>query len=111
MSSTSSGLSSTSRIGGGAHGGAQGEEEGRALAGPAFGPDAAAVAGDHALHGGEADARALELGGVVQALEGAEELVGVGHVEARAVVADEEDGLAARAARRRPRCARAGLRA
>src|SRR5450755_2866191 len=64
--------------------------EGRALAGLGFGPDAPAVPVDDALHGGEADAGALELELAVQPLKGAEELVGVLHVEAGAVVANEE---------------------
>src|SRR6185436_15302096 len=73
---------------------AQGEVERRASALGALGPDAAAVAVDDPLHGGQADAGALELGGGVQALEGGEQLLGVDHVEAGPVVADEEHPLA-----------------
>ena len=45
---------------------------------------------DHALHGGEPHAGALELARRVQPLERREELPGVLGGEARAVVADEE---------------------
>ena len=48
------------------------------------------VTADDAGDGGEADAGALEVLVAVQAVEGVEELVRVVHVEARAVVADEE---------------------
>ena len=48
-----------------------------------------------AVHRGEADTGALVLGSGVQALEGAEQLLGVRHVEAGAVVPDEEDALGA----------------
>src|SRR5438105_1765111 len=58
-------------------------------------PDAAAVAADDAVHGGQADAGALEFGRGVQPLEGLEKLVGEGHVESGAVVADVEDPRAA----------------
>ena len=59
--------------------------------------------------GGQADAGAGEVLGRVQPLEGAEELVGVGHVEARAVVAHEVDALARRSVPRRTRSARSSL--
>jgi hypothetical protein len=49
-------------------------------------PDAAAVARDQPLHGGEADAGPLELTRQVHTLEGAEQVPGVPHVEAGAVV-------------------------
>ena len=65
------------------------EVERRALADGTFGPDAAAVAMDDPLHRRQADPGALELGLVVQPLERSEQLVGVRHVESRAVVADE----------------------
>ena len=48
---------------------------------------------DDAADVGEADARPLELGDQVQPLEDAEELAGVLHFEAHAVVAYEDDGL------------------
>src|SRR5256714_6544645 len=70
------------------------EVEGRPLAHGPFGPDPSAVTVDDTLDGGEADARALELVPAVETLERAEQLSGVCHVEARAVVADEVDGLA-----------------
>src|SRR5262245_38986872 len=54
-------------------------------------PDAAAVAHDDAVRDGQAHARALELARTVQPLEHAEQLVGVLHVEARAVVRDRKD--------------------
>ena len=71
----------------------------------ALGPDAPAVAVHDALHRREADAGARELGGRVQPLEGREQLVGVGHVEAGAVVAHEEGARAVGRAPGRPRCA------
>src|SRR5713226_10052427 len=93
----SSGLSSTSRIFPGftrasrpAGGPLQSEVERRSLIDGALGPDPAAVPGDDAHDGGEPDARALELGRGVQALEHAEQLVRVLHVEAGAVVPDHE---------------------
>src|SRR5881409_1365174 len=92
VSSTSSGLSSTSRmtlfallmfrlreI----------EEEGRAVARLGVHPDPAVVAVEDALHDRQADAGASELALVMQALEGTEQAVGIGHVEADAVVGDE----------------------
>ena len=51
------------------------------------------MAAQDAPHRGQADAGAGELGGAVQALEGAEQPAGEAHVEAGAVVAHEE-GLA-----------------
>ena len=56
----------------------------------ALGPHAAAVAVNDALHRGEANAGAGKICRRVQPLEGAKELAGVSHVEARAVVADEK---------------------
>ena len=47
-----------------------------------------------ALHGAEADLEAFELVGALQALEGAEGLLSVGHLEAGAVVSHEEDEFA-----------------
>src|SRR5690348_13184124 len=92
--STSSGLSSTSRMVWSLMGLAsfEGETEHGALPGLAFGPGAAAVQRRDPGHGGEADAGAGELGFGVQALERAEELVGVLHLEAGAVVAHAEGG-------------------
>src|SRR3989338_6006630 len=71
-------------------GAGQREVEHRALARGGFGADAAAVALDDTPHRGQANAGAFELAGHVQALERFEELVGVLHVEAAAVVADIE---------------------
>src|SRR6185312_15404903 len=70
----------------------QGETEGRAAIGRGFCPDAAAVAADDPMYRRQSDARALEFAFGVQALEGAEELAGILHVEPRAVVPDEIDG-------------------
>src|SRR5674476_1244706 len=77
-----------------AHGLGQREAEGGAFLHLALGPHVAAVAADDALHGGQTDTRAFELAGRVQPLEGAEQLVRIGHVEAGAVVAHEEGALA-----------------
>ena len=60
-----------------------------------LGPHPPAVAVDDALDVGEPDARALELGAAVQALEDAEEPVHVAHVETYAVVSDRKDDLMA----------------
>src|SRR5262245_66442147 len=65
------------------------EVESRAFMRRRLRPDASAVPGDDPLHSHEPDARARELADGMQALEGYEELVGVRHVEADAVVADE----------------------
>ena len=54
-------------------------------------PDPPAMAQNDALRKGQANARSLVLLRAVQPLENAEELVGVGHVEARAVVAHKVD--------------------
>src|SRR5580765_1055777 len=85
-SSASWGLSSTSRIFGFMLLFPQSEIERRPLVRLRFRPHAAAMAVHHALHDREADAGAFELLLVVQALEHAEELVRVLHVEADAVV-------------------------
>jgi len=55
------------------------------------GPDATVMATDDAGDGGEADA--FEVLVTVEAVEGVEEFVGVVHVEAGTVVADEPDFL------------------
>src|SRR5436190_141700 len=65
------------------------EVEHRAVVDLRLRPDRAAVAADDALHGREADAGAGKFFGRMQPLKRAKELVGVGHVEAGAVVADE----------------------
>ena len=59
-----------------------------------FGPDMPAMLADDAVHRGQPDAGALELLGPMEALEHAKQLVGVFHVEANAVVADEDGGVA-----------------
>src|SRR5437899_8756035 len=95
---TSSGLSSTSRIFPGftrasrpaGSGPSQGEVERRSLIDGAFRPDPAAVPVDDPPDGCEADTGALEFGSGMQALEHAEQLVRVLHVEAGAVVPDHE---------------------
>src|SRR5207247_7158039 len=66
------------------------EEEDCAPADLRFGPDAPAVAVHDALHGREPDAGAGIFGCGMQALKRAEKLVGIGHVEARSVVADKK---------------------
>lgn len=52
-----------------------------------------AVAFDDALDDRQADAGAFKFLGAVQALEDAEQFVGVFHIETDAVVADENDGF------------------
>jgi hypothetical protein len=47
------------------------------------------MAVDDAPHGGQADAPSFELARRMQALEGAKQLVGVGHVEPGTVVANK----------------------
>src|SRR5690348_8534595 len=64
------------------------------LAHHAFGADAPAVAVDDPLYGRQPDARACKFLVRMQALEGAEKLVRVGHVESRPVVADKESSRA-----------------
>src|SRR5665213_1705976 len=59
----------------------------------AVGRDIPVVAADNAADGGETDAGPLEVLVAVQAVEGVEELAGVEHVEARAVVAHEPSFL------------------
>src|SRR5687768_15776988 len=78
----------------------EGEVEGRALSQARLGPDAPAMALDEAADDREAHTRPFVLVGMVQALEDTEELVGVAHVEAGAVVLDEECGLPVRAGTR-----------
>src|SRR5215470_4332417 len=68
----------------------QREVKGGSLTETAFGPDAPAVPVNDALDRRQTDPGARELGGGVEALERPEELVRVGHVEADAVVANEE---------------------
>src|SRR6266545_7856263 len=94
---TSSGLSSTSRIFPAftrppdpRSGPSQGEVERGSPIDGAVGPDAAAVPGDDAADRREADAGAFELRRGVQSLEHAEQLVRVLHVEAGAVVPNQE---------------------
>src|SRR5436190_1105412 len=100
VSSSSVALSSTRTIRRSCMGLREREVEGGAGAGASVGPDPAAVALGDARDGGQPDAGAGELGLGVQALEHAEQLVAVRHVEAGAVVADEvrgdavDDGLA-----------------
>src|SRR2546428_3802060 len=98
----SSGLSSTSRIFPAftrpprpPSGPSQGEVEGRSPIDGSLGPDPAAVPGDDAPDRRETDAGALEFGRGVQALEHAEQLVCVLHVEAGPIVPDQEGPLAA----------------
>ena len=60
------------------------------LAGPPEALDVATVPVHDAAHRGQADARAFEFARAMQALEGLEQLVGVVHVEAGAIVLDAE---------------------
>jgi hypothetical protein len=55
----------------------------------AFCPDAPTVAVNDALHGGQANARAGKLAHGMETLESAEEPVGIGRIESRAVVTHE----------------------
>ena len=59
-----------------------------------FGPDFAAVAVHDALDRRQPNPRAVEFGHGVQALKGAEQFAGIGHVEPSAVIAHEVDRLA-----------------
>src|SRR5437667_12841006 len=54
-----------------------------------FHPDPSTVLLNNALHRGQANARALEIFGAVKALEDAEQLIGILHAEADAIVANE----------------------
>src|SRR4051794_28833505 len=100
VSSTSAGLSSTMRIGlsvGMAPSFlAFGQREGksRALADGALGLERAAVAIDDALGQRQPDPRTFEIFLPVQPLEHLEQLAGVGHVEAEAIVLDGVDDIA-----------------
>src|SRR5262245_60484119 len=91
---TSLGLSSTKRISTplgciGSPSFFQSEVKRSPLARLRFGPDPPPMAVDDALDDRQAHARALIVLGAVEALEDAEELVGVAHVKADAVVLDE----------------------
>src|SRR2546427_1029949 len=68
----------------------QREEKHGSLADFPFGPDAPPVPVHDALHGRKPDAGAGVLGCRMQALKRSEKLVGIGHVEARPVVADKK---------------------
>src|SRR4029077_2984931 len=98
VSLTSLGLSSTNRITARSlpmNRNLRCEVKCRALVDRRFGPDAAAVALNDALDDGEADASAFKIFRSVQPLKNFEQLVGVLHVKAGAVVAHEERLLAA----------------
>src|SRR5690606_14198874 len=71
----------------------QREIERRSASGLGLRPDASAVPLDDLLDDGETHAHAFELARLVQSLEYTEELAGVTHVEAHAVVAHEVDAL------------------
>jgi hypothetical protein len=64
----------------------KGKEEGGTLPDLALGPHPATVPVDDALHRGQSYPRTLEFTSAVQALEGSEEFVSIGHVEPYAVV-------------------------
>src|SRR5713226_9326001 len=71
------------------------KKEHRPLAHLGLGPDAPAVAVHDALNGREPDPGSGVVGRGVQALKRAEKLVGIGHVEARPVIADKESRASA----------------
>src|SRR5947208_9434557 len=54
-----------------------------------FHPDPSTVLLNNSFHRGQANARALEIFGAVKALEDAEQLIGILHAEADAIVANE----------------------
>src|SRR5579864_4554394 len=58
-----------------------------------FGPDAAAVFVNDPLHRGQTDARAVEVFAAMQAMEDAEHLTGILHVESYSVVPHEQNAL------------------
>ena len=72
---------------------AQGKEERRAAIGGGLRPNAAVVLANDALHGRQADSGPFELLSPMKALEDAEKLVGVLHVEADTVVANVDNRL------------------
>src|SRR2546428_12958217 len=67
-----------------------------------FGRGAAATALDNPVHDGKPDTGSFVILASVQPLEDAKQFVGILHVEAGPVVADEEDGALAGAAGFRP---------
>src|SRR5581483_1112429 len=96
VSSTSFGLSSTSKI-------SmvcvmvrsfQGEKECRALIDVGFRPNASSVPMNNTLNDGQPDAGALVFFGAVQALENAEKFIGIFHVKADPVIPHVIDGRA-----------------
>ena len=68
---------------------AQREVEGRARTNLAFSPDSPSVPHDDPMHGRQSDSSSFELTLRVEALEWREELAGVLHVEAGAIVAND----------------------
>src|SRR5438477_351725 len=68
----------------------QSEEEGRAAAGRGLGPDASAMAPHDPCCRRQTQTDAFKLLLAMQALKQAEELVGIFHVEADAVIANEK---------------------
>ena len=71
----------------------EGEIKSGAFVGFSLRPDAASVLVNNALHRGQTNARTFEILGPMQPLENAKEFVLVLHVEADAIVADEDDSL------------------
>src|ERR671923_1149286 len=69
---------------------AKGEVKGGPLVNGALRPDATAMPVYDALEGGQPDACPLKLGRAMEALKGCEELVGIGHLKARPIVAHEK---------------------
>src|SRR5260221_8372738 len=72
------------------------EKERRPLIGLGLGPDTTAVALDNPLHNREADPGSLIFFGKMESLKHAEQLVGIAHVKANAIVFDEIQGMARR---------------
>src|SRR5713226_6390597 len=72
----------------------QAEVKGSTLIDLRFGPDAPAVLMNDSLNSGQSHACSLEVLLAVQALKDAEQLVGIFHIEAHAVVTYEVHGLA-----------------
>src|SRR5712692_4354634 len=98
-SSTSLGLSSTSKISMGLLGfirvsSVESEVKGRSFIQIGLRPHAAAMPVDDALDYGETDAGPLVFFGAVEPLKDAEKLVRVAHVKASAIVFDKVDGFA-----------------
>ena len=91
-SSASSSLSSTKRISWSSLviAGPQGKKESRAVIHSAFGPNAATVTRDNALHRRQADSGSFKFSVRMQPLKWSKELVGVCHIEPGTVIAHKK---------------------